>query len=233
MFSFLKLKVSLGYPSLWSNVKTHFHGKYAIRLDKIANATITWNTASLREMVEARIRFYSSGSKRFSDLLERELDADAVFGELADVSVSSPREMIRLLDTVMREHDALGRGSQPLTADSIKVGQDKFAVETVDAWFPANPLQQVFRLGKTTFVNRDVQAYFKIGDQGARVKIKGWEDAGLVRQSGTSPSEMGGKPVYLYAIADARVKRIIEGKLLPVVGADADGDDAVSASAES
>lgn len=211
-------------PFLWSNVKAHFNGKHAIRLDKIANATITWNAISLREMVEARIRFYSNDSLNFADLLSNELDADETFKLLTEISVSSPREMIRLLDTIVREHDALGRGEVKISEDSLRVGLDKFALETVEAWFPANPLQQVFRMGKTSFVNRDVQACFKISDQGARVKIKGWEDAGLVRQSGTSPSEMGGKPVYLYAIADARVKRIIEGTLLPVVGADGDGD---------
>jgi hypothetical protein len=87
-------------------------------------------------------------------------------------------------------------------------------------WFAAGPLQQVLRLGRTQFVNRDVQAAFKIGDQGARVKIKNWEDAGLVKQTGTVPSETGAKQAYLFSVADARVRRVIQRKLLDVVGAE-------------
>lgn len=71
------------------------------------------------------------------------------------------------------------------------------------------------------FVNKDVQAAFRISDQGARVKIKNWEDAGIVRQDGTVPSEAGGKPVYRYVVSDAKVERIIERRLDEVVGADA------------
>jgi len=65
-----------------------------------------------------------------------------------------------------------------------------------------------------------VQAAFKIGDQSARVKIKGWEDIGIVIQSGTQApnSELGGQPAYRYVVADARVKRIIERKLVDAVG---------------
>lgn len=68
------------------------------------------------------------------------------------------------------------------------------------------------------FVNKDVQLAFKIGDQGARVKIKNWEDVGLVRQSGTIPSDLGGKQVYRFVVADARVERIISRRLDEVVG---------------
>jgi len=124
------------------------------------------------------------------------------------------------MDTIVREHDA--RGDQAptlLDQESLDIGQDKYAVETIDAWFDDKPLQQVLRLGKDTFVNRDVQAAFKIGDQGARVKINSWQDAGLVRQSGTTPSELGSKPANRYVVADARVERIIRRKLDDVVGA--------------
>jgi hypothetical protein len=71
-----------------------------------------------------------------------------------------------------------------------------------------------------------VQTIFRITDQGARVRINGWEDAGLVRQSGTAPSELGGKPVNRYIIADARVERIVTRRLDSTVGTGAaDGED--------
>ena len=205
---------------LWSNVQQHFNDKYPVRLDKIAHANITWNTESLREMIEARVTFYSGGRLSFSGLLDKGLDPDAIFAQLAAMAVYSPRELIKLMDIIVREHDVRDdRVSDLLDHKSINLGQDKYVVETIGSWFPAKQLQQVLRLGLQTFVNKDVQSAFKIGDQGARVKIKSWEDVGLVRQSGTIPSELGGKQVYRFVVADARVERIIVGKLSDVVGA--------------
>ncbi len=93
---------------LWSNVKDHFSGKYAVRLDKIANANITWNLENLRAMIDARMGFYSEGKLSFKDILQDGVDPDTTFNELVRLSINSPRELIRLLDTIVREHDARG-----------------------------------------------------------------------------------------------------------------------------
>lgn len=205
---------------LWSNVKAHFNAKYAVRLDKIANANITWNVPSLREMIDARLIFYSSGKMSFPNLLSEDLNSDKIFADLANMSLNSPRELIKLMDIVFREHDARGDDAPELLDQiSLEIGQDKYAVENIGAWFDEKLLQQVLRLGKVSFVNTDVQSAFIIGGQGARVKVKNWEDAGLVRQSGTAPSELGGKRVYRFVVADVRVERIIVKKLESVVGA--------------
>ncbi|MDR9762482.1 hypothetical protein RJJ37_23035 [Rhizobium redzepovicii] len=212
---------------LWSNVQDHFNSeKLPVRLDKIAHANITWNTSSLRAMIDARVKFFSSNAFGFEGLIDPGLAKDQIFDELVSLSVSSPRELIKLLDIIVREHDARP-GEKPLYLDqtSIDLGQDKYAKETIGTWFKEKPLQQVLRLGKTSFVNRDVQTIFKITDQGARVRINVWEDAGLVRQSGTAPSELGGKPVNRYVVAAARVERIILRELDTAVGAGAEDDD--------
>lgn len=211
---------------IWSNVKDHLNGKYPVRLDKLAHSNIIWNADGLREMVESRIRFYSRGELTFSSLFEAGIGVERVFRSLCEIAVNSPRELIKLLDTIIREHDARGDGASDLIdTKSLEVGQDKFSVETMDGWFAAGPLQQVLRFGKTQFVNRDVQTAFKIGDQGARVKIKNWVDVGLVKQTGTAPSETGAKQAYLFSVADARVRRVIQRKLLDVVGAELEQPD--------
>jgi hypothetical protein len=211
---------------LWSNVQDHFNSKLPIRLDKIAHANITWNNASLREMIDSRVRFFSSNKFDFSGLIDESISADELFEGLVGLSVSSPRELIKLLDIIVREHDSRGSDApKKLDSVSLEIGQDKYATETIGTWFKEKPLQQVLRLGKTSFVNRDVQTVFKITDQGARVRINGWEDAGLVRQSGTAPSELGGKPVNRYVVADARVERIIVRELDAAVGAGAEDDE--------
>lgn len=209
---------------LWSNVQHHFNEKYPVRMDKVAHANITWDEAGLREMVDERLKFYSDQRMSFSGILMDGIDADSVFKQLVVTSVKSPRELIKLLDTIFREHDARGdRAPDRIDEDSLAIGQDKYVRETIGAWYDSKPLQQVLRLGMTDFVNRDVQSAFKIGDQGARVKINAWEDSGLVRQNGTAPSELGGKQVYRYRVADARVQRIIERKLESFVGAGISG----------
>ena len=47
---------------LWSNVHSHLNEKYVVRLDKIAHANITWNTASLRDMVNRELGFFPKAS---------------------------------------------------------------------------------------------------------------------------------------------------------------------------
>jgi len=210
---------------LWSNVQAHFNEKYVIRMDKISHANITWDPESLRRMLDARMRFFSDGRLAFADLFEKDINVDDTFRALVQISVKSPRELIKLLDIVIREHDARGDDAPGLVDEqSLTIGQDKYSLETIGAWFSSKVLQQVLRLGRNEFVNRDVQSVFKIGDQGARVKITNWEDSGLVRQDGTMPSELGGKPVYRYTVADARARRIIDRKLDEVVGTGASGD---------
>lgn len=206
---------------IWSNVKDHFNGKYYVRLDKLAHAQIAWNEASLREMLDSRVKFFSTGRLSFSNLFVESVNAEKAFADLVSISVNSPRELIKLMDIIFREHDVRGDLAPDLIDEaSIDIGQDKYALENIGSWFASKPLQQVLRLGKISFVNRDVQTVFKISDQGARVKIKNWEDAGLVRQSGTAPSELGGKPAYRFVVADARLERIILRKLDEVVGAE-------------
>jgi hypothetical protein len=214
---------------LWSNVKDHFNGeKLPVRLDKLAHANIEWDASSLRGMLEARIRFYSGGKLNFRDIFESDVDVEATFESLVSLAISSPRELIKLMDTIFREHDALSNEPPTLlNAKSLEIGQDKYVTETIEGFFPAKLLEQVFRLGRTAFVNKDVQSAFKIGDQSARVKIKNWEDIGLVRQSGTQApsSEFGGQPAYRFIVADARVERIVNRKLVDTVGAGAEVEE--------
>jgi hypothetical protein len=63
----------------------------------------------------------------------------------------------------------------------------------------------------TRFTNKDVQGTFRVSAQSARAKIKNWEDAGIVKQTGTRApeGEQGGKPSQEYSIVDARVERIV------------------------
>ncbi|MNF60275.1 hypothetical protein D3C84_418880 [compost metagenome] len=210
---------------LWSMVQAHFNGKYSIRLDKIAHANISWEERHLKEMLDKRVRYFSDGRKDFSDLFEPEVAEGGVAGAIIALVVGSPRELVKLMDIIIREHNARDIDGL-IDAHSVNIGIDKYCVETIGTWYPEAVLQQVYRVGKLSFVNKDVQGVFKISDQGARTKIKGWEDSGLIKLSGTVPSEAGGKPVNKYVVSDPRVVRIISNLLDANVGValeDSDG----------
>jgi predicted transcriptional regulator len=93
---------------------------------------------------------------------------------------------------------------------------DKYVKERINAVYQERTLGQIYRLNDTKFTNKDVQGTFRVNVQSARAKIKNWEDAGLVKQTGTRAPEgdQGGKPSYEYSIVDARVERIIQRRLI-------------------
>ncbi len=212
---------------LWNNLRSHFNGdKYPVRLDKIAHADITWSEENLLQMLENRIGFFSSKKLTFQDMFIPHVDVSVVAGQIISISQKSPRELIKVMDTVFREHDARGNAA-PMAIDqtSLDAGQDKYSTQTIGEWYPKELLQQVLRVGKTNFINKDVQQIFKIGDQGARVKIKNWEDSGLVSKDGTAANDIGAKQAYKYVVADPRIARIIERRLDDVVGVAIVGGD--------
>ncbi|MFJ2458030.1 hypothetical protein ACIOVC_05685 [Pseudomonas neuropathica] len=205
---------------VWGNVEDHFNNKLKIRLDKIANAKIVWTAEQLQQMLDRRIDFYSGGTTTFAEMFGGGIDSEEVFNKFCVLSLRSPRELIRLMDTLFREHDARGDDAPPkIDMVSIELAQDKYARDTIQTRYKKDTLFQLYRLGKTTFINRDVQTTFRIGDQGARNKITKWSDVGLVRQSGSVLGDLGGKPSFLYEVSDPRVARIIERRLDELVGA--------------
>jgi hypothetical protein len=203
---------------LWANLESHFNDKYRVRLDKIAHSTISWSEENLIKMLDNRAEFFSEKKLKFEDFFDAAVNVDDVQKEIIYLSSRSPRELIKLMDTVFREHDARTNPPRQIDGNSLTLGMDKYSTQTIGQAYPKKLLDQVLRVGKVKFVNKDVQQIFKISDQGARVKIKGWQDAGLVAQDGTTPSEEGSKQAYRFAVADARIRRIIERKLDAIVG---------------
>lgn len=206
---------------LWNKIKGFFEGnEFNVRLDKIAHATIAWDGSTFRAMLEARMRYFSGKRVGFADLFDGTTDVDAAFELVAAMSMGSPRELIKIMDTLVREHDLKNSGDDHvcLSIESVNSGLDKYAKDTISSVFNERTLDQIYRVRSVRFINKDVQLAFKVGDQSARAKIKAWEDAGIVKFSGTraAEGELGGKPSNEYAIADARLERIIRRDLIKI-----------------
>ena len=89
-------------------------------------------------------------------------------------SMHSPRELIRLLDTVVREHEEAQRDSTPALLDdrAIMTGIDRYCVDRVFSAYPKQTLAQVYRLPSAEFVNKDVQTASRIGAASARNRVR-------------------------------------------------------------
>lgn len=162
-------------------MQDHFNNKYRIRLDKIAHANISWDYEELKEMLDKRMSFFSDGKLNFEGILNVSGDKNKVIEQLIHISVKSPRELIKLCDIIFREHDA-NEFIGGINEQSLNSGIDKYCLDTIGTWYDNDVLQQIYRLGKDNFVNKDVQNLFKISDQGARNKIRGWEDMQVVKK---------------------------------------------------
>ncbi|MGY3452970.1 P-loop ATPase, Sll1717 family [Bradyrhizobium sp. USDA 4353] len=209
---------------LWSRIKGIFEAQqFAVRLDKIGHATVSWEDQFFVQMLNRRLEYYSrqrvGGSIGFAGLFEANTNMPKVYSELISVSMRSPRELVRLMDVIVREHDirfSEARDVVLLSAESMQIGLDKYVTDTIATVYGERLLAQIFRLNKTVFTNKDVQLTFKVGAQSARTRIQSWENAGIIRLTGTRAAEgaQGGKPANEYTVVDARVERVMLFQLI-------------------
>ncbi|MEL6104083.1 MAG: hypothetical protein AAFR68_22590, partial [Pseudomonadota bacterium] len=205
---------------LWDRVKAIFaDGELSVRLDKLAHSEVSWTAEFLRKMIDSRVSFFSSQRlSSFSELGADEIVSHEKIGEITELAVKSPRETIRLLDTVVREFDSNYAAKEDhlyLEAEDLENGMDKYVSDVIWSVYDKEILSQILRLNKSTFINKEVQAAFKISAPGATNRIVKWQDAGAISQSGKREAEggVGGKPSNEYSIADPRIVRLMERKL--------------------
>ncbi|MCP1573183.1 hypothetical protein J2S30_001562 [Herbaspirillum rubrisubalbicans] len=208
---------------LWDKVKDYIASpESGVRLDKIAHASIEWDKGFLEKMINKRLEYFSNNTiSSAAALLDKDLDADATSADLIKTAMGSPRELIRLWDTVIREHDnsnADADAAVPLSRTSIDTGTDKYVMTVIHSFYDDKVVRQFARLGHITFTNKEVQAAFKIGPNSARRRIQDWTTQGIVKHTGTRAAEGdgGGKPNSEYSVMDQRVARIIERKLIVI-----------------
>lgn len=206
---------------LWDDIRPHFEKEGKIRLDKIANTKIEWSEAFLRKMLDERVKYFSDGKLSMAALFSPTMPLDDTLNDLIRLSMKSPRELVRLLDNILAEHDAKFAGDvEPklLESESIEGGKDKYVKTRVNDVYSAETIRQVCRLPSLKFINKDVQAAFRIGVGSARNRVSAWQAAGIVKLTGTRASEgdQGGKPNNEYSVVDARIARLIDRSLIEI-----------------
>ncbi|PZV05327.1 MAG: hypothetical protein DCF23_03420 [Cyanobium sp.] len=214
----------------WDKVKELYGpNEQGVRIDKIANATIQWPERFLVELVDKRLAFFSQHAiTSFTQLCSEELRQRLILNEIIRMSMNSPRELIRILDITIREHDESGTDGL-LVGSTVESALDKYVIERLPSLYPKQVLQQVSRINQLQFTNSDLQPIFKTDAQNVRNRIKRWQDCGIVGQVGSRPAQGGqqGRDAYLYAVIDSRVHRLISRSLVlgPEYAAGEDVDD--------
>ncbi len=209
---------------LWHKVRGVFEGdRFPVRLDKLGHASVTWEDKFFTQMLDRRVNFYSGNKLTFAALFEQGIDTRKLIDELVNTSMRSPREMIRLMDVIVREHDVVHADAHAavlIDYASIQLGIDTYVKDRISSIYGERLLAQIFRLSQTVFTNRDVQLTFKTGPQSARTRIQSWESAGIIKLTGTRAAEgtSGGKPANEYTIVDSRVERVMLRQLITYEG---------------
>ena len=205
---------------LWDRIRPHLtEGPLAIRLDKIAHSEVSWSEDFLRSMLDARVNFFSSKKvQSLEGLAEKSYNATEKVVEAMQLAVHSPRELIRLFDTVAREFDAKyasSTESRLLSIDDFDVGMDSYVSDVVWGIYERDILSQIISLEKVKFINKEVQAAFKISAPGATNRIVKWEASGAVGLTGKRDADGGGggKPSNEYSVIDPRIVRLAARRL--------------------
>lgn len=205
---------------LWDRIKDHLRdGPLSVRLDKIAHGEVSWTEDFLKAMITTRVQYFSSNRlSGFSELVEEGIDVDEKLGEILELAANSPREIIRLLDTIAREFDAKYASKSEmiyLSEADLDAGMDKYVSDVIWSIYDKDILSQLLRLDKQKFINKEVQQAFKISAPAATNRIVKWEQCGAVTQSGKREAEGGGggKPSNEYSLADQRIVRLATRRL--------------------
>ncbi|MER9421299.1 hypothetical protein NKI88_02410 [Mesorhizobium sp. M0317] len=208
---------------LWSAVRSIFEGsELPVRLDKLGHATVAWDNKFFKLMLDQRVRYFSENRFDLAGLFQGDVEQGKFLGEMVKVAMRSPREVIRIMDVIVREHDVMHAHldiAPLLTWDAIEAGLDQYVKDRISSIFGDRLLSQIFRLNRTSFTNKDVQRVFRVGAQSARTRIQSWENAGIIKLVGTKQAEGGlGRPVNEYSIMDARIERVMVRQLITYEG---------------
>ena len=194
---------------LWDQSK-QFYVESGARPDRVPIHQLEWTLSQLGQMLARRLSTFSRGS--VSSL--NELASNAGKLNLHDLvcffAFGSPRDMIRicqrLVDEQTRTNDQPGKIEPPIVERALR----NFSQERSEELYPAF-ISDIKKVGDATFTIAKISAdVFRFTAQAGRNKVRNWQDAGAVFQSGELPSP-GNRPSNLYSIRDPRLVLVAKG----------------------
>ena len=196
---------------LWDQLKSRFM-EYS-RPDRVDQFTLEWSNEELEKMLSERLGAYSGGKITKLEQITKNFEGDITFLVVL-FAQKSPRDAIRICKQIIAEQRELNPESPYIESKAILEGIEKFceirALEITEE-AKVRELRKIGFVGFTIpYLANDV---FKISQNGARSKVHGWEDLGIVKKVGTTTVKTSDRPVNNYTISDIRVAKYVFEKM--------------------
>lgn len=189
---------------LWDQIRPHFSEAEA-RADRIQPAILEgWDIAQLRTMLARRLSAYSdrkiSSIGELSDF-STSVDADLLLCYLAK---GSPREMIRMAESIAGEHTRTKGDKHAITWDEFVQGTQVYAALRAEE-LAGTHMTDLRTVAKLNFSRKQVSVALGVSKQSAFNSIETWQTKGLISSLGRFPTPGKSKATTIYGIADVRL----------------------------
>jgi len=193
---------------LWNKVEP-FYREHA-RPDRIIQYELSWSRTDLKGILSARLMAFSNGSiSSFTQLMADNAGIN-VDDAICVMSNGSPRNMIRMCERILAIQGELSLNSSKIDFKAVDRGILTFSEMFFLELYGNDLLKDMQRVGRelftTNYVANDV---LKISGQGARNKITGWSNTGLIQQVGTITVPPAKRPVNFYCAVDPVAVRLM------------------------
>lgn len=193
---------------IWNQVEP-FYRKHA-RPDRIAQYELNWSRTDLKGILSARLKAFSNGAiSSFAQLMSDDAGIN-VDDAICVMSNGSPRNMIRMCERILAVQGEVSADSVKIEFRAVDRGILTFSEMLFLEIYGNDILKDMQRVGRelftTNYIANDV---LKISGQGARNKITGWANTGLIQQVGTVTMPASKRPVNFYCAVDPIAVRLI------------------------
>jgi hypothetical protein len=196
--------------SLWDVLKPELTNS-GVRFDKIKPIDITWQPENLKEILDARIKFFSNNKKNISDIIK----SDEKLNEIIALSNNSPRYLFRQLSYIYDQQAEIDNNATEISDEAIEKGQliysksfEYYAIYPTKRGSKEDILTNINRLlkiGKLVIMTKDFVDIYKVSTPTAISYIRIVQDYNLVKE--LTETENGAK---MYEINDPVIKHLIK-----------------------
>ncbi len=188
---------------LWDQIE-NFYKDSGARPDRVPIHKLGWTPEELSRMLTERLRVFSGGNiSSLNKMFGKNLSIDA-HRLIAHFSYGSPRDMIRICQSIINEQTRMDTSSSIINENSLWIGIKNFADVRSDELY-GQYLPDLKKVGSVTFtINGIANDIFRVSQQAARAKTQKWLNVGSVSKIGEIPNP-GNRPLHLYGLLDPRL----------------------------
>ena len=191
---------------LWDQIEPFF--RTDARPDRVPQYELKWNRKSLKEVLSKRLLSFSKGKiSTFDEITEEPCGID---DHLCLMANGSPRNLIRLCERILAIQGDRDSGAQKVSMAAIDQATVAHSEQLCIENYGETTIKELQRVGRelftTNFVANDI---LKISANGARNKITGWANLGVVAQLGTVIVPPATRPTHLCGVIDPCAVRLI------------------------